>query len=167
MKVADIANEIYIELESPSEPTLPYIISWLRYNIGEFNNLIGTCVAITSDLEFSPEITENQKAILKKMFYVDYYKGLITKSLSAAGYLGNTNKIGWISMREGDTQITRANPNEVAKTIRGLMQDSQKDLDGLVKLYKLNQDPLQVVGDDTVADTYYTSSSYNPRYRSS
>lgn len=166
MKIADIANEIYIELGQPAvDPTMAFIITWLRYNVGELSILIGEDFAITPDkLEIDPELNDMQKSIFKKMFLVDYYRGLIEKSLSAAGYLGNEpGKIGWVSLREGDSQITRANPNEVAKSYRSLMKDQAEDLDGLVKNYKANKPPIQLVGNDTTEESFFESRAYNSR----
>ena len=40
MKVVDIANEIYLELGSPTTTNLAAISFWIRANIGRLNNLI-------------------------------------------------------------------------------------------------------------------------------
>lgn len=161
MTVTDIAQEIYLELGSPTDNSIPFTASWLRWNIGELNILIDECFVVDSvTLEIFPELSEMQKSIFKKMYFVDYYKGKIQSSLSTAGYLGK----GWISLKEGDSEITRANPNEIAKTFRGLMNDVSSELNDLVKTYKMNgATPTQVAGDDTISDCYYTPRTYRNR----
>ena len=56
--------------------------------------------------------------------------------------------------------ITRTNKNELAKTYRGLANDSKEELDKLVTSYSLYQSqPVQVAGED---GTYYTGAGVNP-----
>lgn len=157
MTISDIANEIWIELENPNGPTVPFISTWLRNKIGELNTILGKCYSILPvTLEIEPEFGEEEKSIFKKMYFVDYWRDSAKKALSAAGYVGNgTAGIGWVSLREGDSQIVRANPNEVAKIYRGFMQDEQKELNQLINFYKLNIGPSQIAGNDTVEGGNY------------
>ena len=75
MKVVDISDEIFRELGEPSTLSIPAIAYWIRSNVGQMNNLIHTDYYIQSkDLEIvtlvnkvAVEISENEKAILKKM----------------------------------------------------------------------------------------------------
>ena len=48
MKVVDIADEIFRELDSPSSLSIPAIAYWLRANIGTLNNYINTSYVINS-----------------------------------------------------------------------------------------------------------------------
>ena len=44
---ADIADEIYEELGSPSDVSLSLITHWLRNNVGKLNNLIKTSFVVS------------------------------------------------------------------------------------------------------------------------
>ena len=46
MKVQDIAQEIYRELDEPSDLTIPVIAFWIRSNVGELNNHLDTAFKI-------------------------------------------------------------------------------------------------------------------------
>ena len=48
MKVVDIADEVYRELGSPTDLSIPAIAFWLRTNIGSLNNHINTAFVINS-----------------------------------------------------------------------------------------------------------------------
>ena len=75
MKVVDIADEIFRELAEPTNLSIPAISFWLRANIGQLNNYINTEYSIdSSDLEIkdtsSVEIGEDEKSVLKKMYFI-------------------------------------------------------------------------------------------------
>ena len=81
MKVVDIADEIYRELGSPSTISIPPITFWLRTNIGALNNYINenffinkkSLDIVMEDKEGEERIIgENEKSILKRMYFVHY-----------------------------------------------------------------------------------------------
>jgi len=73
---------------------------------------------------------------------------------------GVDSSVDFISLREGDSMITRTNKNELAKTYRGLANDAKEELDKLVTSYSLYQSqPVQVAGED---GTYYTGVGVSP-----
>ena len=43
MKAVDIADQLYRELSSPTDLSIPAISYWLRTNLGGLNNHINTC----------------------------------------------------------------------------------------------------------------------------
>ena len=56
MKIVDIADEIFRELDQPKDVSVPQIAFWIRVNVGSLNNLINTEYAIdTTTLEISPD----------------------------------------------------------------------------------------------------------------
>ena len=86
MKVVDIANEIYLELGSPTTTSLAAVSFWIRSNIGRLNNLINENFSILQPTyeiinTFSDntveEININAAAILKKMYFLHHYDTLI------------------------------------------------------------------------------------------
>ena len=59
------------------------------------------------------------------------------------------SSVDFLSLREGDTVITRTNKNELAKTYRGLANDAREEMERLVTSYNLYQAaPVQVAGID-------------------
>ncbi len=105
MKVVDIADEIYRELSEPSTLSIPAISYWLRTNIGELNNYLNTSFLIDSDFEIAElvestgreptsynssvdnstlEIQFEEKAVLKKMYFVHHYDSQLRSALGAA-----------------------------------------------------------------------------------
>ena len=77
MKVVDIADEVFRELGEPTILSIPAISFWLRANIGQLNNYIHTEFLVnTSDLEIKTsagvEIGEEEKAVLKKMYFYTF-----------------------------------------------------------------------------------------------
>ena len=75
MKVVDIASEIFRELDSPSNLSVPPITFWLRANIGDMNNHLNENFILNSKtLEIEREedgkvieIGEQEKNILKNL----------------------------------------------------------------------------------------------------
>lgn len=62
---------------------------------------------------------------------------------------GVDSAVDFVSLREGDTAITRTNKNELAKTYRGLAKDAKEELDQLTSHYKIYRAaPVQVAGLD-------------------
>ncbi|MEK6883464.1 MAG: hypothetical protein AABY22_27805, partial [Nanoarchaeota archaeon] len=86
MTVHTIADEIYRELGSPSDYSVPGVTFWLRGHIGDLNNLISTefSVSSTDGATVSPDISEAQKSIFKKLFNLYFYGRKILSNLGAA-----------------------------------------------------------------------------------
>lgn len=62
---------------------------------------------------------------------------------------GVDSSVDFLTLREGDTMITRTNKNELAKTYRGLANDAKEEMERLVTSYNIYQAaPVQVAGDD-------------------
>lgn len=161
-------NGVYYDLGEPEDYSKSRLWAWFldEANIGRLNNLIGTqisgvCLAdgngIATGYAVSPEMNGDQLAIYKMLFEREYFRSQarqVAKSAATVGY-------DWTSLGEGDSKLTRTNPNEVAKSLRGLAQDASAELDKAVKFYlKYNAVPDQIAGDDT----YYSNSYVYPEY---
>jgi hypothetical protein len=55
---------------------------------------------------------------------------------------------GFITVKEGDTVITKTNKNEVSKNIKGMINALNDELADLVNKYKIyNAQPVQIIPD--------------------
>ena len=72
---------------------------------------------------------------------------------------GIDSSVDFVTLREGDTVITRTNKNELAKTYRSLANDAREEMEKLVTAYNIYQAaPIQVAGED--GSPIYTGSGY-------
>ncbi len=150
--IVDISDEIYSELGSPSDLSLPLISYWLQRNIGVLNSLIQTSYSILitnispQSIEINPELGEDEKSIYKKAYYIYWYDKLIRANLGAAN---------WDVALEVDSDgatVKTVNKNEIAKTFLMLKKANQEELDELITGYYLNRTtPLAVAGSDDIA----------------
>ena len=154
MKVVDIADEIYRELGEPTTLSIPAITYWIRGNVGQMNNLIHTDFYIQpKDLEIvetvdlkTAEITEGEKAILKKMYFIHYYDQKLRSHIVTM----DTDTV--LSVRDGDSGVTKVNRNEIAKSIAIIKNQEYAELQYMIGAYKMTKSsPRQVAGDDTVS----------------
>lgn len=144
--ITDLANEIFFELDSPSETSIAAIAFWLRSNIGDLNTRLSTSyeISTTSPYNVSPEIGENEKIIFKKLYLIYYYTKFINSNLGASGFEAIVEYSA-----DGDT-IRKVSRNEVAKTYLQLRKQLIDELNQALKAYKINSySPLQVAGDDS------------------
>lgn len=164
----DFIRSVYEEIGEEAGYSYEYLAYWFagNYNLGRLNTLIDTCYSgsyITGEYgemtsySITPELGSEETAIYQKIFELDFYNKQARNTLrGAAGYAGGD----WISLKEGDSSITRVNRNEVAKNYKSLAQDTKAELDGMVQSYlKFRATPQQVVGNDTFEDSYYVGSS--------
>ena len=169
MKVVDIADEIFRELDSPSALSIPAIAYWVRANIGSLNSYLNSAYIINStSLEIeqtltavsgttsTSEIGEQEKAILIKMYLVHFYDTKLRSSLIAM----DTDTV--IEVSDQGSSVRKLNKNEITKTLNSTRNAEYETMMTLVNAYKLSKSaPLQVAGDDTVEALYETSSNLN------
>jgi hypothetical protein len=162
----DFIQSVYDEIGEQAGYSQEYLANWFagNSNLGRLNVLIDTSYSgsyttgnygeiLSYDIE--PDLGQQEMAIYKKIFEIDYFNKQARYSLSGVGILANGGS-DWISLREGDSAITRTNRNEVAKTFKSMSSDSRAELNQMVDSYlKFKAKPEQVVGDDTVAGGYY------------
>ena len=109
MKIADIGNEIYMELGEPTSLSIPAIAFWLRTNIGNLNSRINTTYDIDpTTFEITPAVGHKEKDILKKLYMVHYYDAQLRSSLGAA----STDT--WVEISSDGTSVRRVNKIQIS-----------------------------------------------------
>ena len=160
--VSTIATGIYND-EFDSETgysTLVSISGWLANNVGLLNTQLytsysGSGVSVSdtqypNDTVLSPSgnFRFEEADIYKQIYLTNYY----TKKARAV-LKGIDSSVDFISLREGDSVITRTNKNEIAKTYRGFAKDAQERLEMLTAKYNIYEaQPVQVAGTDASVD---------------
>jgi len=152
--VHSLADEIFgNEFDYDSGYAQFYFISgWLANNIGQLNNRLFTSYEV-SGAYFAPtgSFKQEERAIYKQMYLYEFYTKKTRQVLR-----GVDSEVDFISLREGDSMITRTNKNELAKTYRGLANDANAELEKLITSYNMYQAaPVQVAGED--GDVYFPS----------
>jgi hypothetical protein len=167
----DFIRSVHEEIGEAAGYSYEYLAYWFagNYNLGRLNTLIDTCFSgsyVTGEYgemtsyAITPEMHSEETAIYQKIFELDFYSKMARNTLREISSGG----ADWISLREGDSSITKINKNEVAKNYRSLSQDAKLELDKMVDSYlKFRAVPQQVVGDDAVEGGYYVGpgSSYD------
>jgi hypothetical protein len=155
-KIVDISDEIYRELGEPNDITLSSIAFWLRTNIGDLNIMINKKFYIDeTTLEITSEDTDPfgniEKSIFKMIYSIHYYERLFRNAL------GSASLDTVLSVTDDGSTVVKINKNELAKTYAQLRNQISDELQELTKNYNLNEvKPLQVAGDDTIADPNYS-----------
>ena len=157
MKIVDIADEIFRELNQPSEVSIPQIALWVRVNVGTLNNTINACYSIdVNSLEISPDPGLEEKSILKKLYVIHYYDIKVRSALGAA----STDPI--VEVTSDGATVRKLNRNQTSQLFLTLKKQETEDFNRLVTSYKmLKTKPIQVAGDDTVAGYESPTSNLN------
>ena len=72
--VTSIAQEIYEEMGEPDDFSIAAIAAWVRRNIGGLNNSLNASFSIDSTtLEITPNLTDTEKYIFKKMYSISFF----------------------------------------------------------------------------------------------
>jgi hypothetical protein len=147
--VTSIAQEIYEEMGEPSDFSIAAIAAWVRRNIGGLGNMINTEFTIDSvTLEITPNLTDIQKYIFKKMYSI-YFFDLKIKSTGSLAINDYT------SIKDDFGSVQKLNKNEILKNFYQIRQQEYKELKDLATKYALNaSSPVQVAGDDTIPGSY-------------
>tara|TARA_B100000959_G_scaffold278454_1_gene336834 strand:- start:910 stop:1407 length:498 start_codon:yes stop_codon:yes gene_type:complete len=154
MKVVDIADEIYRELNSPTDLSVSAIAFWIRTNIGELNNLLFATYNVDgSSLELldedDVEITFEAVSVMKKMYSIHYYDLQIRKNITSL----STDTI--LEVSDQGSSVKKVNKNEISKTLASLRNQEVTSMRNLITAYRLKRaEPRQVAGDDDVAGDY-------------
>jgi|TARA_Y100000310_G_scaffold332288_1_gene407586 hypothetical protein len=166
--VSTIATGIYRdEFDSDTGyQSLSAISGWLENNVGLLNTEIYTSFsgsgmidgANSGDTALVPTggFKFEEAEIFKQVYLVEYYKKktrTVLKNIDSS--------VDFITLRDGDSMITRTNKNEIAKTYRGLANDAQERLQLLTAKYNIyGATPLQVAGTDAPAGPTGTAANY-------
>ena len=145
--VHDLADEIFAnEFEYDSGYAQFYYISgWLANNVGLLNTKIYSQYSVqNSNFEPTGTFQQEERSIYKQMYLYEFYTKKTRQVLR-----GVDSSVDFVTLREGDTMITRTNKNELAKTYRGLANDAREEMERLVSSYNIYQAaPVQVAGED-------------------
>jgi len=147
MKIVDIADEIFRELDQPTEISIPQIAFWIRVNVGTLNTLIYTEFKIDdTTLEISPDPKLEEKSVLKKLYIIHYY------DLKTRASLGAAAQDSVIEVTSDGSTVRKLNKNQTSQMFISLKKQEMGELNRLIGSYKsLYSDPIQVAGDDTKA----------------
>ena len=155
--VHDLADEIFAnEFEYDSGYAQFYYISgWLANNVGLLNTKIYSQYSVqNSNFEPTGLFQQEERSIYKQMYLYEFYTKKTRQVLR-----GVDSSVDFVTLREGDTMITRTNKNELAKTYRGLANDAREEMGRLVSSYNIYQAaPVQVAGED--GSPIFTGSGY-------
>lgn len=131
MNVTSIADEIFRELDEPSDCSIPKIAFWLQTNVGKLNLKLGSSVTVENGV-LSEDLALDAQSIFKSLFKIDYLKRQINRNLGAAAYSSVSE------VKEGNRTVKRTNKNDVAKTYLAAKESEEKELNRLVAAYKQN-----------------------------
>ena len=155
--VHDLADEIFAnEFEYDSGYAQFYYISgWLANNVGLLNTQIYSQYSVqNSNFEPTGTFQQEERSIYKQMYLYEFYTKKTRQVLR-----GVDSSVDFVTLREGDTMITRTNKNELAKTYRALANDAREEIERLVSSYNIYQAaPVQVAGED--GSPIFTGSGY-------
>tara|TARA_Y100000310_G_C20387057_1_gene670946 strand:- start:16 stop:507 length:492 start_codon:yes stop_codon:yes gene_type:complete len=154
----DLADTVFVnEFDSDTNmATVQQISGWFENNIGELNTLLFTSFSGSGDdgplgtQAFVPSgsFGFEESGVYKKLYLKHFYQKKARNVLK-----GIDSSVDFITLREGDSMITRTNKNEIAKVYRGLAKDASEELEKIVYAYNFYQaKPRQVVGDEVRID---------------
>ena len=146
-----LANTVFVnEFDSDTNmATLTQVSGWFENNVGELNNLLFTSFSGSGDgghpsQVFTPTMGLEESGIYKKLYLKHFYQKKARNVLK-----GIDSSVDFITLREGDSMITRTNKNEIAKVYRGFAKDASEELEKAVYAYNFYQArPRQVVGSE-------------------
>lgn len=147
--IADLAQTLFFELDSPSDLSVGAIKLWLTGNLGRLNSLINGEYTLDSSYQISPDLGENEAAIFKQIYYVYYWDKKLRSSLGAA----SVETV--VELTADGNRIRRSSKTEISKVYSQAKRDAIDELNRLVTGYKsLAAIPLAVFGDDYIEGNY-------------
>jgi len=132
-QLTGVAYELHQELNFPSEPSQNRINLWLEYNVGKLNNKISTNYSLTSG-EYAPLLHQDEKDILKSLYYVEYYTNLSRDILIKSSSGGNI-----VSIKDDESSVTFEKSKDSSVEIYKIARDMDSRSTDLVNLYKYNR----------------------------
>lgn len=150
MTLDTLAQEIFLELDSPTDITEASIQFWLETNVGKLNLLLDTDFSF-ADGVVSPDLDNQEQGIFKQLYIVDYLNRQVKKNLGAAAY----STI--LEVKEGNRTVKRQSRTNVSKEYAIASTEAKEELMFLVTAYKMNQsDATQyIVPNPIETDCYY------------
>lgn len=149
-EILALSSGIYEDLSSPTNISVAYISGWLvsSGNLGKVNNVLSSSFYVSGG-SCIPDFGADEQAIYSEIYKIEYYKRSLQSNLGAGG-------VQWVTLKEGDSSITRASPTHIAAEYRQSIKESNAQLRLLIGDYKRNRSlPEQVVYADL---PYYPTS---------
>lgn len=155
--ISTIATGIYRDEfdEDSGFSSLASISGWLENNIGLLNTRIycefSGSGSIDGDTYVQPsgDFRFEEADIYKQMFLVNFYNKKTRSVLR-----GIDSSVDFITLKEGDSIVTRTNKNEIAKTYKGLATDSEEKLKNLIFSYNnFKAQPVQIAGSESASNS--------------
>lgn len=128
--LTDLAQSIWNDLGQPTDMPVSYILSKLLSNafLGQLNVLTTNCHIVTSG-EIVPPLDINEQALYALMYEADFY----TNKLNA---LANGTDIAFTTIRDGDSQITRASTVDFMRLYRDMQKQINLEVNNLAYNYR-------------------------------
>lgn len=132
--IYQMASGLWEDLSEPSGRPPIYLSGWFtsQSNLGKLNTLIDTCFSGISGV-ICPSLGAAEQSIFTEIYKGIFYDWMAT-SFGGVGSLNNY----WMNLKEYDSQIQRANPNEIAKLYRAAAKDARETSYRLAYEYKKN-----------------------------
>lgn len=167
MKVVDIAQEIYFDLNSPSDLSVAAISFWIRSSVGALNSyLFSNFIVRETDYEIvdaddtTTQIDINAVAILKKMYIVHRYAVIIRSKLTSI----DSDDV--IEVNHNDTRVRKIDKNQLIKTVTAEKKQEEESLNMLISAYRGKKFvPSQVAGDDIFVGIFSNSFGFSRSVR--
>lgn len=146
----NVGDEIFRELDEPSDLSSAIVAAWLKFNVGKLNNQIDGSYTVTDEtMEISPPLGINEKDIFKMLYNCYYYEKKFRATIGAL----STDSV--IEVESDGAKVKKVNKNEISKTYLQAKKQCKEVLDELTKNYKRGCfKPLQVCGDDVISTDY-------------
>ena len=146
-----LAGQVLEDLNYPSGVTSGSVANWFEANLPQLNVLIDECHVLSGSGNCpEPPLNFDESGVLYSMYMVRYFKRAANQNLQAGSFAnGGNGAANWNFLKEGDSEIRRNSPSDLAKIFMTLSKQSQEELDKLTDLYKRNRAiPVQVVGNN-------------------
>jgi hypothetical protein len=131
-QLANLAEQIYRELDYPSSTTIPKINTYLYQNVGILNLTLYTNYTLNSGImDVSETLDERDAAIFKKMFEMYFYEKESRSSINTA----SSNSL--VSVDNVGVSISLTNQHDVGKNYFKLKEDSYTDLKRMLNDYTI------------------------------
>jgi len=128
--LSDLSQNIWNDLGQPTDTPVSYIQSKLTSNgfLGKLNALTANCYTIIAG-DISPVLGVDEQGIYALMYEQDFY----ARKLNV---LANGTDIDWISIRDGESTITRSNIVDKMRIYRDMQKQLNDQLNKLVAAYR-------------------------------
>lgn len=158
MKIVDIADQIYKNLDHPEHTSVSGITFWIRSDgVGELNNLLLTNLSINdSTLEFNNDLNDAQYSVLQKLYEIYNYARVVRQNLGASAF----NSV--LETSSDGASVKFINKNSISLTYIQLKKEASLELQKLINGYKQgNHNIKSVNGNDYIEGCRENQSSLN------